>query len=260
MKPTALRNLALVALSLLVAACSGTMPSDSVDVPRSDPDYGEVQEGYITIDAIDPKFTQSPNHRTTVAYHGDEAPGTIVVDPFAKFLFFVEDGGSAIRYPIAVGREGRGFRGRATIGRKAEWPGWTPTANMVRSEPDVYGPFAKGIPGGKASPLGARALYLYRGGKDTHFRIHGTNDPATIGNQGSAGCIRLFNQDIIDLYDHVDTGAQVIVRTYEESVAAEGYDMANRGGEMVPKHFDPEAVYAFVEEEAQRKAAYEAAQ
>ncbi len=226
----AIRTMLFGAISLLLAACAGTAPMESIGVPRNDPQYGEMQEGYITIDAIDPQFLREPNRRTTVSYSGGEAPGTIVVDPFAKFLYFVEDYGNAIRYPIAVGREGRGFRGQATIGRKAEWPGWTPTANMIRSEPDVYGPFARGIPGGKASPLGARALYLYRGGTDTHFRIHGTNDPATIGNQGSAGCIRLFNQDIIDLHDRVSVGAQVVVRTYEQSVAAEGFEMANRGG------------------------------
>jgi lipoprotein-anchoring transpeptidase ErfK/SrfK len=258
MKNIAMRNFVLVALGLLLAACSQTMQGETVGVPKNVPGYGEVQEGYIMIDAIDPRYLQEPNRRMSVAYDGGEAPGTIIVDPYAKFLYFVEGPGSAIRYPIAVGREGRGFQGQATIGRKAKWPGWTPTANMVRSEPDVYGPFAQGIPGGKASPLGARALYLYRGGRDTYFRIHGTNDPATIGNQGSAGCIRMFNQDVIDLYERVANGAQVVVRSYEQSVAAEGVEMANRGGEMVPKPIDAEALYAFVAEEAQRKAEYEA--
>ncbi len=259
MKKTALRNIAVVAFSLLLSACSDTLPLESIGVPKSVPGYGQLQEGYITIDPIDPRFLQEPNRRMTVAYAGYEAPGTIVVDPYAKFLYFVEGPGTATRYPIAVGREGRGFSGQASIGRKAQWPGWTPTANMVRSEPDVYGPFAGGIPGGKASPLGARALYLYQGGRDTYFRIHGTNDPATIGNQGSAGCIRMFNHDVIDLYERVPVGAQVIVRTYPQSVAAEGVEMANRGGEMVPKPIDAAQVYAFVEEEKQRKAAYEAA-
>lgn len=235
------------------------MPSD-MPGGATYPEYSQMQEGHITIDAIDPQYLRAPNRRTSVTYSGDEAPGTIVVDPYAKFLYFVEGPQSAIRYPVAVGREGRGFSGTATIGRKAEWPGWTPTANMIRSDPEAYAPFAKGIPGGKASPLGARALYLYRGGRDTYYRIHGTNDPATIGNQGSAGCIRLFNQDIIDLYARVPVGAQVVVRTYEESVAAEGVETANRGGEMVPKPIDPDRVYAYVEEEARRKAEYEASE
>lgn len=259
MKKITMRNIALAAFGLLLAACSGNIPAETTGIPDTDPRYGAVQDGYITIPAVDPRFLQEPNRRKLVAYTGSEAPGTIVVDPYAKFLYYVEAPGSAVRYPIAVGREGKGFSGEARIGRKAEWPSWTPTANMVRSEPEFYGPFAKGIPGGKASPLGARALYLYRGGRDTYYRIHGTNDPASIGNQGSAGCIRLFNQDIIDLYQRVPVGAQVVVRTYEESLALEGFEMANRGGEMVPQPVDPEAVYALVEEEKQRKAAYEAA-
>ncbi|MEM0947599.1 MAG: L,D-transpeptidase [Pseudomonadota bacterium] len=258
MRIDALKAVVLIASCLLLAACAGTVPGGGVGVPKNDPDYGEVQEGYITVAAIDPQFLQEPNRRKSVAYYGGEAPGTIVVDPYAKFLYFVEGPETAMRYPIAVGREGRGFSGQAIVGRKAEWPGWTPTANMVRREPDVYGPFARGIPGGKASPLGARALYLFRGGRDTYFRIHGTNDPATIGNQGSAGCIRMFNQDVIDLYARVPVGAQVTVRNYNQSVAAEGIELANRGGEMVPRPIDPVALYAFVEQEKQRKAAYEA--
>ncbi|PWK56783.1 L,D-transpeptidase [Silicimonas algicola] len=260
-KLTAIRFVVAMAAGLALAACSGTMPSEDVgnfqdleDVG----DYGEVQEGHIVIPRVDPQYLQEPNRRTSVAYNGYETPGTIVVDPYAKFLYYVEAPGAAIRYPIAAGREGRGFQGEATVGRMAEWPGWTPTANMIRSEPDVYGPFSKGIPGGRANPLGARAIYLYRGNRDTYYRIHGTNDPATIGNSGSAGCIRLFNQDAIDLYNRVSVGSTVVVRTYEESVAIEGYDMANRGQEMAPRHVDPAEVYAAVAEDQRRKAEYEA--
>lgn len=257
MNMAAARYVVFLAICFLLGACASTTPTETAGVSESDPEYGAVQEGYITIPAVDPKYLEEPNRRRNVAYFGSEAPGTIVVDPYAKFLYFVEGPGSAIRYPIAVGREGRGFRGQATVGRKAEWPGWTPTANMVRSEPEVYGPFARGIPGGVASPLGARALYLYRGGRDTYFRIHGTNDPTSIGNQGSAGCIRLFNQDIIDLYARVAVGAKVVVRTYDQSVAVEGIELANRGIELGPVQVDPEEVYAVVEEEARRKGAFE---
>ena len=135
--------------------------------------------------------------------------------------------------------------------RKADWPGWTPTRNMLRTEPEVYGPFAKGIPGGVASPLGARALYLYRGGRDTYFRIHGTNDVRSIGNANTAGCIRLFNQDVIHLAERTPMGTEVIVRTYEESVAAEGEAMANRGVELPATIVDPDVIYAAVDAEKQ---------
>mgnify|MGYP000668997779 FL=1 len=113
---------------------------------------------------------------------------------------------------------------------------------MLRTEPEVYGPFAGGIPGGLASPLGARALYLYRGGKDTYFRIHGTNDLGSIGNSGSAGCIRLFNQDIIDLFDRIEMGTKVVIRTYEDSVRIEGEELAYRGVELPPYIADPDAI------------------
>ena len=128
---TLLRYIALAAASLLLAACTGSGPSGL-------PEYDEVTEGYITIPAIDPQFLKEPNRRKSVDYAGSETPGTVIVDPYAKFLYFVDSPGRAIRYPIAVGREGRGFSGQATIARKAEWPGWTPTANMVRSEPEKY--------------------------------------------------------------------------------------------------------------------------
>lgn len=257
MEVVALRNLVLSAMSMALIGCSSPILNE-LGGGDSLQHYGAVQEGHIVIPAVDKRFLQEPNHRASVTYSGGEPPGTIVVDPYAKFLYLVGSPGTAIRYPIATGREGRGFQGQAAIGRKAEWPGWTPTANMIRREPEFYGPFAKGIPGGRASPLGARALYLYRGHRDTYFRIHGTNDPATIGNAGSAGCIRLFNQDIIDLYDRTSIGTKVIVRTYEQSLAAEGLEMANRGDEIIPKPVDPESLYAFVEEEARRKAEFEA--
>ncbi|MCB1378953.1 MAG: L,D-transpeptidase, partial [Alphaproteobacteria bacterium] len=220
-----LRALLIVPALGLLAACS--TPKEE-EVPDLGP-YVAVEDGDITVPPVDPEYLTPPNRRETVAYNGEEDPGTIVVDPYAKFLYYVEEAGQATRYPIAVGREGKGFKGRATIKRKEEWPGWTPTANMLRVEPEVYGPFKRGIPGGVASPLGARAMYLYRGGKDTHFRIHGTNDMRSIGNANTAGCIRLFNQDVIDLYNRTPMGADVVVRSYDESVALEGEEMANRG-------------------------------
>lgn len=230
-----------------VAACAST-PKD-IEL-----NYGPMTDGDINLPAVPEEYLGEPNRRVTVDYTGTEEPGTIVVDPFAKFLYFVEEEGKATRYPVAVGREGRGFKGSATINRKEEWPGWTPTKNMLRSEPEVYGPFARGIPGGVASPLGARALYLYRGGRDTRYRIHGTNDMESIGNANSAGCIRMFNQDVIHLAERTELGTSVVVRTYEESVELEGEELANRGVELPPKIVDPEVIYAAVEAEEKRKA------
>jgi hypothetical protein len=126
------------------------------------------------------------------------------------------------------------FRGNGVIGRRAEWPYWQPTANMVRTRPDLYAAYAGGLPGGLENPLGARALYLYRGGRDSMFRIHGTSDSASIGHATSAGCIRLFNQDIIDLYNKVPGGTFVKVRTEAESLALEGPMMDSAYGHLVP--------------------------
>jgi L,D-transpeptidase catalytic domain len=181
------------------------------------------------------RFLADGNARTEVAYSGDEAPGTIVVDVYTRKLFLVGEGGTAIRYPIAVGREGLSFRGTGVVGRKAEWPAWQPTANMIRTRPDLYAAYAGGLPGGLQNPLGARALYLYRGGRDTMFRIHGTADAASIGNATSAGCIRLFNQDAIDLYNRVPNGTRVKVRTEAESMAIEGPQMLDAYGRVVPQ-------------------------
>lgn len=245
-------------IRILFACCCLTLIAACSTPQAVTPDaYSALPDGDITLPEVPAHFLEEPNRRAEVAYVGEEAPGTIVVDPFAKFLYYVEEDGTATRYPVAVGREGRGFRGQATIQRKEQWPGWTPTKNMLRSEPEVYGPFAAGIPGGVASPLGARALYLYRGGKDTRYRIHGTNDMESIGNANSAGCIRMFNQDVIHLADRIDLGTGVTVRTYEQSVAIEGEEMANRGFEIPPKIVDPDTIYAAVEAEKQRKAASE---
>lgn len=135
----------------------------------------------------------------------------IVVDSKNKFLYLIENHEIARRYGIGVGRAGLAWKGRAKIGRKAPWPRWTPTKNMIRREPHKYARFASGVPGGPANPLGARALYLYRNGIDTLYRIHGTNDPSSIGRAVSSGCIRLLNDHIIDLYRRVSIGTKVVV-------------------------------------------------
>ena len=169
-----------------------------------------------------------------MAYNGPEAPGTIVVDPYARFLYHVLEGGEAMRFGIAVGQAGKNFQGNASINRKHAWPSWTPTANMVRTQPELYGPLKGGLRGGVDNPLGSRALYLYRGGRDTMYRIHGTMDPSSIGKATSAGCIRLFNQDIMDLFDEIPNGTRVKVRTPGESRALEGEMIEQPNGYLVP--------------------------
>ncbi|OCJ07899.1 oxidoreductase [Rhizobium sp. AC44/96] len=153
----------------------------------------------------------NPNlRRREVAYSTNEAPGTIVVNTSERFLYLVEPGGRATRYACAVGEEGLSYKGRATIGRKAEWPSWTPTASMIERKPRLA-QYAGGVPGGPNNPLGAAALYLYRGSEDTKFRLHGTNEPWLIGQAVSNGCIRLTNEDIVDLYSRIPVGTPVLV-------------------------------------------------
>lgn len=146
----------------------------------------------------------------TVKFKGYK-PGTIIVDPKNHFLYLVESWGKARRYGVGVGKAGLAFKGTAKIKRKAEWPSWTPTANMIKREPQKYKRYAGGVPGGPNNPLGARALYLYKGNRDTYYRIHGTTQPDSIGRSVSNGCIRMINDHVIDLYNRVSIGATVVV-------------------------------------------------
>ena len=141
--------------------------------------------------------------RATVSYSTDEAPGTVIVDTQNTYLYYVLGGGKAIRYGIGVGREGFTWSGVKTVERKSEWPDWTPPPEMIARSP--YLP--RFMAGGVTNPLGARAMYL----SGSFYRIHGTNAPSTIGSRATAGCIRMVNEDVIDLYDRVKVGAKVVV-------------------------------------------------
>jgi lipoprotein-anchoring transpeptidase ErfK/SrfK len=145
--------------------------------------------------------------RHIVDYPRKEAPGTILIDTDARYLYYVLPGGNAIRYGVAVGEEAMAFSGIARVGRMTEWPDWIPTPEIQAR----LGPYPARVPGGPANPLGARALYLYEGNKDTLYRIHGTNQPEYIGQAISSGCIRMTNEDVIDLFDRVKQGATVVV-------------------------------------------------
>ena len=144
---------------------------------------------------------------TVIAYDTVEKPGTIIIDPQAKYLYFVQEGGMAQRYGVGVGREGFGWSGKVKIGRKAEWPRWVPPVEMRKRQPDL----PESVDGGPNNPLGARALYLFNDGRDTLYRIHGSNEPWTIGQAVSSGCIRMRNEDVTELYSRVGVGTRVIV-------------------------------------------------
>ncbi|MGH6778874.1 MAG: L,D-transpeptidase [Bradyrhizobium sp.] len=192
-------------MTLLAAALGGCMQATLAPVSNAsftvrdrellaDPPYARV--------TIPERF-----RRHTVDYPHNEPPGSILVDTDARYLYYVLPGHRAIRYGVAVGEEARAFSGVATVGHKREWPDWIPT-------PDIQarlGPYPSRIHGGAANPLGARALYLYQGNKDTLYRIHGTNQPEYIGQAISSGCIRMTNRDVIDLYSRVKPGATVVV-------------------------------------------------
>jgi lipoprotein-anchoring transpeptidase ErfK/SrfK len=174
--------------------------------------YAAVDTEPFPVPAIDLTKVKPEFLRREVAYRTNELPGTIVVDPAARYAYLVLENGRALRYGVGVGKqEAFNFRGEATIARKAEWPGWRPTPDMIKRDPERYDPLRDGLPGGAGNPLGPRALYLYRDGRDTYYRLHGTVEPWTIGTMVSSGCIRLLNQDIMDLYRRVPVGAKVVV-------------------------------------------------
>jgi lipoprotein-anchoring transpeptidase ErfK/SrfK len=159
------------------------------------PQQGEPSEAHP---AFDPKY-----EKQLVDYHGKESPGTIVVDTPNKFLFLVQGDGKALRYGIGVGRPGFTWAGIKQISAKKEWPDWTPPPEMLARRPDL----PRHMEGGPQNPLGARAMYL----GSSLYRIHGSNEPWTIGTNVSSGCIRMRNEDVIDLYGRVNVGAKVIV-------------------------------------------------
>lgn len=220
------RWLALALLPLLLAACASSerLPIvGQVVAPTFNPAmYAGGEDNGFVIPAIDTRRIDRRYLRQVVRlpYDIPNEPGTIVVDPSNRFLYLVAGDGSAIRYGIGVGREGFAWSGEATVQTKQVWPKWTPPKEMVERDPKAA-PYADGMPGGLDNPLGARALYLFQGKVDTLYRIHGTNEPWSIGHAVSSGCIRLLNQDIIDLYDRVPEGTRVIVLPSEQGPVAE---------------------------------------
>ncbi|MBI4921014.1 MAG: L,D-transpeptidase [Devosia nanyangense] len=195
-----MNRLKIVLVALLAALISVSAATPTMAKLYYNPDTNQWEERVIS-----PRGHGSykPIPRTTVPYDGKFKPGTIIVETSERRLYFVLPGGEAIKYGIGVGRDGFRWAGQHKISRKAEWPGWTPPAEMRKRVPDL----PAYMPGGPDNPLGARALYIGA----TLYRLHGTSEPWTIGQAVSSGCIRLTNEDIIDLYERAKVGSLVVV-------------------------------------------------
>jgi lipoprotein-anchoring transpeptidase ErfK/SrfK len=177
---------------------------DLLPPPESEFDY--------PVKAVDPSLIDSVYRRQVVEFNGFVKPGTIIVDPKAHFLYKVLGHRQAMRYGVGVGRDGFAWSGAAEIRMKRRWPRWVPPKEMVDRDKHAR-KWVNGQPGGPGNPLGARALYLYAGGKDTLFRIHGTTEPQSIGRSVSSGCVRMLNEDVAELFEQVEIGTKVIVRS-----------------------------------------------
>ena len=198
-----LRGIAFLLTGLLLGGClqSGTL------APSSEANFTARDRQQLANPPYQKAWISPTYQRQIVQFHRQEAPGSVVVETSGPFVYYVLPGGKAIRYGATVGEAGQAWSGVATVGRKEEWPGWTPTADEKRR----LGALPNYVEGGARNPMGARGLYLYAGGKDTLYRIHGTNQPEYIGRAISSGCVRLTNEDVIDLYNRVKMGATVVV-------------------------------------------------
>jgi lipoprotein-anchoring transpeptidase ErfK/SrfK len=215
-------SLAALAVGVLLSGCMQTtayQPSPTTSLTANDKaQFAKMRYANTPV--------AEPFRRAIVAYHRKETPGTIVVDSDNHYLYLVQDGGKAIRYGVTVGEEALAFSGIARVGNMAEWPKWTPTKDIHKR---IEG-LPASVPGGIDNPLGARALYLYQGNRDTLFRIHGTNQPEYIGASISSGCIRMTNEDVIDLYSRVKMGTIVVVLDPKQGDSPVNSKMALQGG------------------------------
>jgi lipoprotein-anchoring transpeptidase ErfK/SrfK len=175
--------------------------------------YGVLRDDGRTIPAVPYSRIDDRFLRQEVAYTTSEAPGTIVVDTRAHYLYLVQPGGRAVRYGVGLGKAGFAWSGRGVIQRKAKWPRWTPPSDMVARQPELrqFAASEGGANPGLNNPLGARALYIYQDGNDTLYRVHGTPDWQSVGKATSSGCVRMLNQDVIDLFDRVPSGTPIVV-------------------------------------------------
>ncbi|MCB1466311.1 MAG: L,D-transpeptidase [Rhizobiaceae bacterium] len=201
---------AFVGAGLLLSAALAGCTSDGTFTTFTS-SYGAKTDAGYRLPAIPISKVPSKYHRQIVRFDTKEKPGTIIVDTSDKFLYYVMDNGKAMRYGIGVGRQGFEWKGTSRIAMKREWPVWTPPAAMIRRQPELA-KWRSGMPGGPSNALGARAMYLFNKGGDTGYRLHGTPEWNSIGKAMSSGCIRMMNQDVMDLYNRADVGAKVIVK------------------------------------------------
>jgi lipoprotein-anchoring transpeptidase ErfK/SrfK len=216
-------------LGLVVSGCMSAKPRPATMAPAFPPVaallgseiayvdiYGPVPGEPFAVPAVKLSEINPAYLRRNVDYLSSEAPGTIIIDTKQRYLYYVAGDGRAERYGVGVGREGFGWSGIARINSKQEWPDWYPPKEMIERQPEIKKVVTDlqgglGMPGGPRNPLGARAMYLWQGNKDTLYRIHGTIEPWTIGKNVSSGCIRMINQDVIDLYSRAPIGSKVVV-------------------------------------------------
>ncbi|MFN6924245.1 MAG: L,D-transpeptidase [Tabrizicola sp.] len=206
---------AVLAFALLAGCVDPTLtPSASnQSLPRTGENvYVATMDAGIEIPALPVEKIPESHRRQVVAYETDQPVGTIIINPKTKLLYYVVGKNKAIRYGIAVGKAGFEWSGEAIVSEKKPWPTWTPPKEMIARKPELA-KWEKGQPGGPTNPLGARAIYLTSGGKDYGYRIHGTPEWQSIGRNASSGCIRMINQDVIDLYNRLQGGEKVIVLT-----------------------------------------------
>ncbi len=194
---------------LSLAGCETTAPVQRFSTMERR--YAATVDNGFSVRSTNVEWIKPEFLRTEVDYPTDLNPGTIVIEVDDHFLYSVQSDGRAIRYGVTLGSQANLWRGTGTIERKASWPIWTPTARMLRESPSLTA-FRNGMPGGPKNPLGARALYIYKNGRDTLYRIHGSDSTWLLGQNRSSGCIRMINQDVIELAASTPTGAQVIVR------------------------------------------------
>ncbi|WP_375463118.1 L,D-transpeptidase [uncultured Methylobacterium sp.] len=197
----------------MTAAINRPVDDGPIDYNKA---YAAIADDAFPVAAFNWKKTSPAFLRQEIAYTGSYEPGTIVIDPRAHQLTLVQANGRARRYGVGVGKQGFSWSGTATVNLKQAWPDWYPPREMIARTPKLAGevdalPSGVGVPGGSRNPLGARAMYLWQGNKDTLFRIHGTLEPGSIGHSVSSGCIRMINQDAIDLFSRVSVGTKVVV-------------------------------------------------